>query len=614
MGKLNGKNYPFTVDTGSSHTLVHTDLIPDRYLETAESKLYGITGLSTKLFGPINVKLDIAGLAVDHPVYATKMSEKVILGLDFMTKYDCTIDLLCMTMSIGGNKIQLQKLYGIQKINNSGTIVQVKAYNVIDHNALMHNKETKELPCHVQDLYERSVANLSNDNDKLKVKELLIEYSDIFSAHDNDLGLTDLIQHEIDTGDHHPIKVPPRSLPPAKRQEAETMLHDMAESGLIEPSNSPWSSALVLVHKKDGSLRPVVDYRLLNSVTKRDSYPLPRIDNTLDALVGAKLFQVLDLKSGYFQVKMADKDKEKTAFSIGSGSGLWQFKVMPQGLCNSPSTFTRLMEQAFSGLYWKTCLIYLDDVISFARTLDEALSRLREIFDRLRTVNLKLGPKKCALFQKEVRYLGHVVSENGVHTDPGKTKSIDEWPTPRTKQELHSFIGLCTYYRRYVKDFARICAPLHHLMKKNTPFHWTEECASAFNALKRLLTTSPILAYPDPTLPFILDTDASQQSVGGVLSQIQNGQEKVIAYYSRTLSGPEKNYCITRKELLAVISSVNHFHHYLYGQKFLIRTDHSALQWLKKLKNPEGQLARWIAKLDQYNYDIQHSAGLGWTA
>lgn len=464
----------------------------------------------------------------------------------------------------------------------------------------------KTLPANLSGLLEES-AQLLSPAQRERVADLLTRYADVFSVGEHDLGRTTLIKHEINTGNSRPVKVPPRRIPISKRQEVEDMVEQLSSQGLIEKSSSPWSSALVLVRKKDGSLRCCVDYRLLNAATIKDSYPLPRIDDTLDALSGSTWFSTLDLKSGYHQVAVAEADKPKTAFS--AGNGLWQWRVMPFGLCNAPATFERLMESVLSGLHWRTLLVYLDDVIVFGRTFEEELERLEDVFLRMRIANLKLNPKKCLLFRSEVPFLGHVVSRNGVKTDPSKTVAVAEWPVPANVKELRSFLGFCTYYRRFVRDFAKVAAPLHALTKEGVSFEWSSACQDSFDKLRAALQQTPVLTYPDNNMPFILDTDASSEGIGAVLSQTLDGVERVVAYFSRTLKGPEKNYCVTRKELLAVVDAVRHFHTYLYGSRFTIRSDHSALQWLKNLRDPEGQLARWLARLGQYDYQITYRPG-----
>lgn len=464
----------------------------------------------------------------------------------------------------------------------------------------------RPLPDFLEDLMHRSAANLTEAQTE-KVRYILARYADVFSRGELDLGRTGLVKHSINTGGSAPIKCPPRRIAPARREEMQRTVDDLAAQGVIERSDSPWSSAVVLVKKKDGTQRFCVDYRALNDVTVKDSYPLPRIDDTLDALVGARWFSTLDLKSGYHQVEMAPEDKPKTAFSFGQG--LWQFNVMPFGLCNAPGCFERLMERVLDGLQWRTALVYIDDVIVFGGTFEEELERLEEVLQRLRKANLKLSPKKCSLFQHEVPFLGHVVSRDGVRTDPQKVAVVKKWPVPTNVAEVRSYLGLCTYYRRFVRDFASVAAPLHRLTRKGACFLWDEACQTAFDDLKKALVEAPVLPYPDPKLPYLLDTDASAEGIGAVLSQVKDGREHVVAYYSAKFSRPERNYCVTRKELLAVVRSLEHFHPYLYGAEFTVRTDHAALQWLKTLKVPEGQLARWLGRLEQYNYHIVHRPG-----
>ncbi|GBL91308.1 Retrovirus-related Pol polyprotein from transposon 297 [Araneus ventricosus] len=348
----------------------------------------------------------------------------------------------------------------------------------------------------------------------------------------------------------------------------------MMDNGIIEESSRPLASPIVLVRKKYGSTRFCVDYRKLNEIAIKDSYPLPRIDDTLDALNGSQSFSRLDLKSRYCQVDIQPEDKEKTGFT--TGQGYWQFKVMPFGLCNAPATFERLTETVLRGLTSEACLVYLDDIIMVRRTFEEHLNNIRKVFHCLQKANLKLSPKICRFFRKKVSYLGHIISVDGVKTDPEKIKAVVYWPLQETVQDLRSFVGLFTYYRRFVRNFSAIVRPLHKLTEARSNFNWTEECEKSFNSLKQTLITSPVLAYPRTDEEFILFTDASIEGMGTVLSQKIRNEECVIAYISKSLGKPERNHCVTCKELLAIAKSIEHFNH--YGRKFILRTDHASLR------------------------------------
>ena len=458
------------------------------------------------------------------------------------------------------------------------------------------------------EIVERCGAQLS-EAEQHQLFILLEQYADTFASDSLDLGRTQKLRHSINTGTAPPIRQRLRRFPLHKREEVRRLLKDMLSKDIVEPSHSPWASPIVLVTKKNGKTRFCVDYRKLNAVTRKDAYPLPRIDDTLDTLGGSKLFSTLDLISGYWQVELSPEDKEKTAFCTPEGH--FEFKVLPFGLCNAPATFQRLMDLVLAGLQWSSCLVYLDDVIVVGRNFDEHLKNLQAVLQRLRETGLKLQPAKCALLQSKVCYLGHIISENGVSTDPAKTDTVQKWPTPTSPKELQQFLGLASYYRRFIRNFATIAKPLHRLTEKTAEFHWTAQCQDAFEELRSRLVSAPILAFPDHRKQFILDTDASDTGVGGVLSQLDcDGQERVISYASRVLSKAERRYCVTRRELLAVVTFTQHFRPYLFGKKFTLRTDHGSLKWLRNFKEPEGQLARWLEKLEEYDFDVVHRQGL----
>ncbi len=445
------------------------------------------------------------------------------------------------------------------------------------------------------------------DSQATELHTLLLSYADVFAENETDLGHTDVTQHRIDTGEAKPIRQPPRRVPAAYRQENQKLLQDMLKRNIVQPSTSPWAAPVVLIRKKNGTLRFCVDYRKLNAVTRKDAYPLPRVDDALDTLAGSCWFTTLDMISGYWQVELHPDDKPKSAFA--TPDGLFEFNVLPFGLCNGPATFQRLMDSVLAGLQWSSCLVYVDDVIIPGKTFEEHLCNLGNVLGRLRTANLKLQPAKCALVRKKVEFLGHIVSAEGIAPDPKKISKVATWPIPTCKRDVQQFLGLANYYRRFIKNFADVARPLHRLTEKTYTFAWSEECQSAFEELRRLLTSAPILAFPDLSEPFVLDTDASGTGIGAVLSQVRKGRECVVAYASRILSKPERRYCTTRRELLAVVCFVRHFRPYLLGTSFTVRTDHGSLKWLYSFKQPEGQLARWLEQLQEYNFQVVHRQG-----
>ena len=690
---MDGQPCEITVDTGSNISIVRPDILSEEQRERVRPvncSLRTVTGEKAPIHGRSKLHLEIGTMKLPHELWIADIHDECILGLDFLQRHDCQVNLKGGSLIIGEEEVPLKQSTPItprcrkvtltegvclppltemvvpvrmerdvlfsswgllepvdvprfcegvlvartlvdlredrvplrvmnlteqeQRLDKGTQLANCVSVASIENASSVVARRVEKcqvpvtLPPHLKDLYDRSVAGLDGD-ESTRIYQLLVEFSDVFSKGTHDLGSTDLVKHHINTGDAAPIRQAPRRLPLAKKEEAARAVGEMREQGVIEPSASPWSSPIVLVNKKDGSTRFCVDYRRLNNVTHKDSYPLPRIDDTIEAMAGVSWFSTLDLKSGYWQVPLDDSSKEKTAFS--TGNGLWQFKVMPFGLCNAPATFERLMEQVLFGLPMSVALVYLDDILVPGRSFEAQLANLKLVFERLRKAKLKLSPKKCFLFRREVKYLGHVVNEEGISPDLSKIEAVTLWPTPTSATEVKSFLGLCSYYRRFVPSFADVARPLHR-SADGSPFQWTQETEGAFQELKKALTEAPILAYPNPDAKFVLDTDASGTGIGAVLSQRCPSEERevVVAYFSKALSIQERRYCVTRRELLAMVKAIKHFHVYLYGRKFLLRTDHSALRWLLNFRQPEGQVARWIETLQQYDFDIEHRPGV----
>lgn len=469
-------------------------------------------------------------------------------------------------------------------------------------------------------------SNVLNTEQFERVKSLLKENCHVFSKGLLDLGKTDLVQHKIDLEDETPFKQPYRRIPPNMLEEVREHVKEMLDSGVIRESNSNYSSNVVLVRKSDGSLRFCIDMRMLNSKTKKDCFMLPRFDDIVDTLSGAKYFSKLDLRSGYWQVEIAEKDKHKTAFSVGN-IGFYECNRMCFGLTNAPATFQRLMEKCMGEIHLKECLIFLDDILIFSKTFEEHCQRLEKVFKQLSHHGLKLKPSKCELFKQSISYLGHIVSDQGISTDPEKISAVKDWPAPTNVKELRQFLGFIGYYRRFVKDFAKIIAPLNSLLKghdthrgktpgrgnkpiKAVPWKWSEREMEAFETIKEKLTSPPVLGYADYSKPFVLHTDASAKGLGAVLYQEQEGKLKVIAYASRGLRPSEKNYPAHKMEFLALKWAVcDKLHDYLYGSQFQVVTDNNPLTYILSKAKLDATGQRWVAALANYNFQISYRSG-----
>ena len=441
---------------------------------------------------------------------------------------------------------------------------------------------------------------------RAEVEALLEEHSDVMR---NYPGRTMLAEHHIRTGDSRPVRLPPYRLPHAYRETVKKELQDMLQQGIIEPSSSEWSAPVVLVKKKDGSLRLCVDYRRLNGVSEMDAYPMPRIDDLIDRLGKSCFISTMDLTRGYWQVPVEKESRPKTAFA--TPFGFYQFNVMPFGLQGAPATFQRLMDKVVQGLE-PFSAVYLDDLVIFSKTWEEHLQHVREVLQRLRSAGLTAKAKKCQFGMAQCVYLGHIVGSGLVRPDPVKIQAVKEFPVPHTKKQVRVFLGLAGYYRRFIPDYASIAAPLSDLTKKAAPTQvpWTANCEHAFQQLKQLLCATPVLQSPDFCKPFVLQTDASDRGVGAVLSQCDAaGQDYPVAYFSRKFLPREERYSTVEKECLAIKLAVQAFKVYLLGRPFQIQTDHRSLVWLDRLKENNPRLTRWSLSLQPYQFSVCHRSG-----
>ena len=474
-------------------------------------------------------------------------------------------------------------------VNDSTSTKQEKVHPEV-------NKVQKELDLSAEEIVDKYYANL---------KEAFNE--DIANTLPEHRPYDCKIELEPDAGLHR------GSIYPINQKEEKALKEYIEENlakGFIRKSDSPAGHPVLFTPKKTGDLRLCTDYRKLNKVTVRNAYPLPRISSVFESMKGAVVFSKLDLKSAYNLVRIREGDEYKTAFNTKFGH--YEYLVMPFGLTNAPAVFQSFINTVFEEDIGKFCQVYLDDIIIYSKTLDEHIQHVRTILDKLIQNKLVAKMSKCEFHKLKIPFLGHVVSREGVETDPEKLKAVAEWPKPKNVKQLLSFLGFCNYYRNFIENFADISKPLYRMTSKKATFKWNEERDRAFETLKRLLVSPPVLSYPDPDKQFIVECDASNYAIGGVLSQIgEDGKLHPIYYYSKTLKKAEINYSITEKELLAIKTAFVEWRHLLQGatHKILVYSDHRNLLFATKPQLLTPRQVRWQELFATYWFDIIYRPG-----
>ena len=521
------------------------------------------------------------------------LTETCVLGMDFITQNAVTYN---------GKTRKLTYTINNKTFTIDEEVKRLTHYKITLAGVKVAIKEPTAATINIED------PNLEIHRDK--ITKLINKYKNMTAENLYELGKAEGIKHSIPTTGQI-VYQRPRRQARALQSVIQKEIKEMLDCGIISPSTSPYNTPIHLAKKKGGGYRFCKDFRQLNSITTKDKFPLPRIDETIDYLYGSKFFSTLDLISGYWQIEIDEKDRPKTAFSTEDGH--YEYNRMPFGLTNAPSTFQRLMNQILQPVIKKFALVYLDDVIIYSTSIEQHIKHIDIVLDLLKKAGLKVKLSKCTFLQTSVKYLGHVISEKGVTPDPMKIKAIENYPTPRTVSQLKSFLGLAGYYRKFIKNFADRAHALTILTKKNNPWKWEENEEKAFQFLKKCLTHPPILRYPNFSREFLIHTDASGYGVGSVLSQkhIEDGEEKevVIAYASRHLNDVEKNWSTIEKEAYAIVHAVKQFYPYLYGRKFQVLSDHKPLRELLKKKDTSAKLARWALCLQDYDIDIEYRSG-----
>lgn len=433
------------------------------------------------------------------------------------------------------------------------------------------------------------------------------EFRETLSFPDDPLGTCNLYPHVIDTGDSLPISNPPRVISEKERANQDEHVSNLLNDGVIRDSKSPWASLPHCVPKKTGETRMVIDYRKLNKVTKKDSFPLPNIELALSCLRGSAYFTILDLASGYHQVKMHESSIEKTAFI--THSGLYEYVYMPFGLTNAPATFQRCVNKMLAGLLYKKVLCFLDDILIFSATFEEHVTRLREVLMRIKDVGFTIKPEKAFFCVSGISYLGHFVDSSGIKMQPSKVAAVQDFPVPKSVRDIKAFIGLCGYYRKFIPNFSKISEPLSRLTKKEEKFIFGPEQILAFETMRRKLLEPTCLIHYDPTIPVELHCDASYTGLGATIGHFTDEGFRPIQFASRLLSNAEKNYSVTDLEGLCLVWAVTKFSRYLVGTHFKIYTDHRPLQWLSSKAKLPRRLERYALELQGYDYEVVYKTG-----
>ena len=527
----------------------------------------------------------------------------VILGMPWLKKHNPNIDWVAKRLTFQHGKLEAKPVISSSLLMKTKALKREVRRNAIDHVMLLVLKSSSKSDSEKE----------TNETEKSKEESehIMQEYDDVFPE---ELPAHLPISRSID----HRIELIPGSIPPSRSMyrmspkeidEIKKQLTELLEKGLVQPSKSPFGAPILMVKKKDGTLRMCIDYRALNAITIKNRYPLPRVDELFDRLQGAKYFSKIDLRSGYWQIRIHPDDVPKTAFRTRYGHFEWL--VLPMGLTNAPATFMHLMHEIFRPFLDDFVIVFLDDILIYSKNLIDHRRHLRTVLDVLRQNKLYAKKSKCDFFRDHIEFLGHRIDREGIHMMDDKVKAIREWPTPKSIDDIRCFLGTIGYYRKFIKNFSKIAAPMNELLKKDKSFIWSEVEENAFRNLIEATVTAPTLILPDPKLPYVLTADACGYGIGASLMQDQGRGLQPIAFMSKKLSAAELKYPNHERELLALYRALKEWRHYVYGSEFTLRTDHRNLIWLCNQKHLSSRQVHWIQFFQEFQgvLPIEYYAG-----
>jgi len=580
---IRGVRFDCLLDTGARINVMSMEgfrKLGEITLQESEEKLQCANDSSLETCGKIRVEVEVAGVCKEVTfIIVEKLVPDLIGGIEFQDIFGYELRKKCLLT----NQEQREKF-----------VCNIEA------------KFGRQIQAGERLRHAMEILEIGNDQ---RLTTIIRDNEDVFMADKWDIGCTHLMKHRIITKGG-PINIKPYRQPMNLEERIEEAIKNLYDNGIIRKCNSQWNTPLICVWKKEkADIRLCLDFRQLNAVTERQAFPMPNVDEMLDALEGSKYFSSIDLGNAYYQVELSEDSQEKTAFSTKQGQ--YCFNRMPFGIAAAPGTFQEMMNKVIGKI--KGAMVYLDDILIFTETRDRHYEIIRTVLTAIKNAGLRVNPEKCQFLRDEIKFLGHVISQEGVKTDPTKIEAIKDFGKPKCVKKMRSFLGICNYYRKFIKDYSKKARSLEQLCSgpSNKKIEWTSGLEEVFNGMKEALMMSPILCFPDINKEFILDTDASFDTIGAVLSQKDNnGRERVIAYGSHAMTSHEKGYCTTRKELLAIYYFCIHFKHYLYGRRFILRTDHKAITFMLNTKKPiTSQFQTWINYLSSLDMKLEYRKG-----